>query len=267
MIAKFKKTNRGLALAVVLFAGLGLITLTDAQSATSQLGKDLLGTWILIGKPGEIGEAPAAGGRLKSLTDTHWSLTQADPATGVTIFHHGGTWALKGNEYFETVDYANENTTNLVKRTFKFTIKLDGDTLILDGVGNPWKEVWKRVKSDAIKPHKSDSIPQGKWRGKETGGRATGTASLVLQGSSLEFHGADTNEWYKAAVSVYDTTPKQLVVVIIDCSVPEYVGRTSYAIYQIQDGTLTITGNEPGNPVAPAGFDAPGSRKLAFKPE
>jgi len=29
--------------------------------------------------------------------------------------------------------------------------------------------------------------------------------------------------------------------------------------------TLTITGNEPGFLAAPAGFDAPGARKLVFK--
>jgi len=268
MIARFDKTNRGLALALAMLAGLGLVTLTDAQSGVSQLGKDLIGTWILVGKPGEIGEAPAAGGRLKSLTDTHWSLTQANPRTGVTIFHHGGTWALKGDEYFETVDYANENTTNLVKHTFKFTVKLEGDTLTLNGVGNPWKEVWKRAKSDVTKPHKSDSaLLKGKWSGNEIGGKGAGRTSLVFQEASLEFHGADANEWYKASFSVYDTTPNQLVAVVTECSVPEYVGRTSYAIYQIQNGTLTITGNEPGDPVVPVSFDAPGARKLVLRRE
>ena len=42
---------------------------------------------------------------------------------------------------------------------------------------------------------------------------------------------------------------------------------TGYAIYELRDGTLTITGNEPGNPAVPAGFDASGARKLVFKPE
>src|SRR6266478_4258159 len=112
----------------------------------SQLGKDLIGTWILVGKPGEVGEAPAVGGRLKFFTGRHWTITQADPKTGVTIFHHGGTYALKGNEYLETVEYANESNTNLIGQTFKFTIKVQGDTLTQTGIGNPWTEVWKRAK-------------------------------------------------------------------------------------------------------------------------
>jgi hypothetical protein len=92
-----------------------------------------------------VTEAPAAGGRLKFLTGRHWTVTQADPMTGVVVFHHGGTYALRGNEYRETVEYANESTTNLLKQTFKFTIKVEGDTLTLTGVGNPWTEVWKRL--------------------------------------------------------------------------------------------------------------------------
>jgi carboxyl-terminal processing protease len=69
------------------------------------------------------------------------------------------------------------------------------------------EEVWKRMKPDAIKPRKSDPVAlQGTWRGKEIGGRNSDNASLVLKGSSLEFHAAD-NEWYKAAFP--HTTPRR----------------------------------------------------------
>ena len=268
MIATFEHKNRGLGLATALLAGLGLITLTDAQPATSQLEKDLHGSWVLVGRPGEVGAAPAVGGRIKLVTDHSWSVTQADPKTGAVLFHHGGTYTLKGNEYAETVDYANDSTRELVKKTFKFTLTIEGNTLTLIGVGNPWQEVWKRVNSDSTKPVKSEtSALRGAWRGREIGGRSAGTVSLLLQESTLEFHGADTNEWYKATFSLYDTSPKQLVAVITDCPAPDYIGKTTYAIYQVQDGSLTLTGNEPGNPSAPAGFDAPGSRKLVLKHE
>ena len=46
----------------------------------------------------------------------------------------------------ETVEYANESTKELIKQTFKFTIKIEGDTLTQTGIGNPYNEVWKRVK-------------------------------------------------------------------------------------------------------------------------
>lgn len=266
MIAKFKKKNRGMVMATALFAGLTLITFTDAQPATSQAEKDLHGTWVLVGKPGAVGAIPAAGGRVKLITDHHWSVTESNPQTGATVFHHGGTYTLNGDEYAETVEDANDNTKDYVGKTFKFTVKIEGDTLTLLGIGNPWKEVWKRVKADASKPHKTETAElEGKWRGHEAG--ESGTSSLVLQGSKLEYHGADTNEWYKANIAYYDTTPKQAVVTITDCPFPQFVGATSYTIYQIQDGTLTITGNEPGFPAAPTSFDASGARKMVFKRE
>lgn len=117
-----------------------------AAKEQAPLAKNLLGTWILVGAPGKVGEAPASGGRLKFFTGRHWVITQADPDTGVTTFHHGGTYTLNGNEYAETVEYANESTKELVKQTFKFAIKVEGDTLTQTGIGNPFNEVWKRVK-------------------------------------------------------------------------------------------------------------------------
>ena len=62
-------------------------------------------------------------------------------------------------------------------------------------------------------------------------------------------------------------SPKQLVIKITGCPFPQDVGQTSHAIFQKQDGALTITGNEPGNPAAPSGFDAAGARKIVFKKE
>lgn len=61
------------------------------------------------------------------------------------MFHHGGTYTLTGNEYSETVQYANSSTKNLIGNTFKFTIKVEGDALTLIGIENPWNEVWKRL--------------------------------------------------------------------------------------------------------------------------
>jgi len=124
--------------------------LAQDKPATAQerspLAKSLLGTWILVGEPGKVGEAPAAGGRLKFFTGRHWMITQADPETGVTIFHHGGTYSLNGDECEETIEYANESTKELIKQTLKFTIKVDGDTFTQIGIGNSFNEVWKRVK-------------------------------------------------------------------------------------------------------------------------
>jgi hypothetical protein len=161
------------------------------------------------------------------------------------------------------VEYANQNTSERIGKTAKFKITIEGDTLTQIGKGNPWKEVWKRANS--LKPRKLDSAElQGAWSGQESG-PAKGACSLVIRGSTFEFHGADTNEWYKADFSIYNTKPAQLVTTVTDSPFPEYAGLTSYAIYELKDGVLTVSGNEPGNPVVPSGFDARSARKFVFK--
>ena len=108
---------------------------------------------------------------------------------------------------------------------------------------------------------------QGKWTGQEVGVQVPGTSSLVIDGTKLEFVGANTNEWYKATFTLRDdTTPKQFVAVITDCPAPQYIGKTANAIYKIEDGKFTLTGNEPGNPAVPGSFDAPHARELVFTP-
>ncbi|OWK45007.1 hypothetical protein FRUB_01338 [Fimbriiglobus ruber] len=115
--------------------------------APPDLAKNLIGTWVLVGTPDKVGEVPKAGGRLKFFTGKHWIITQAAPDTGKVIFHHGGTYTLDGDIYAGTIEYANESTAELIKKTHKFKIKVEGDTYTQIAVdGNPFSEVWKRVK-------------------------------------------------------------------------------------------------------------------------
>ena len=152
-------THRGLRMAVVFGAlalvpaiGILLPLRAEEQPAAgakeSKLAKDLIGTWVLVGTPDKVGEAPKSGGRFKFITGKHWVITQADPETGKVVFHHGGTYTLDGDNYAETIEYANENTAELIKKTFKFKIKVEGSTYTQIGVGddNPFSEVWKRAK-------------------------------------------------------------------------------------------------------------------------
>lgn len=117
-----------------------------AGKEESSLAKDLVGTWVLVGTPDEVGEPPAEGGRLKFFTGKHWTMTESDAVGGAVKFHHGGTYELDGDEYVESVKYANENTAPLVGRRFKFKLEIEGDTLTQTGIGNPYTEVWKRAK-------------------------------------------------------------------------------------------------------------------------
>lgn len=114
-------------------------------------------------------------------------------------------------------------------------------------------------------PTTDASILRGKWIGQEVGAKSAGSPSLTLAGTTLEFHGANPQEWYKGTYTLReDTNPKQLDAVVTDCPVSKYVGLTAHAIYKIEDGKLTLTGNAPGNAAVPASFAAQGARQIVF---
>jgi uncharacterized protein (TIGR03067 family) len=99
-----------------------------------------------------------------------------------------------------------------------------------------------------------------KWPGQQ------GSASLTFAGQTLEFHGADANDWCKGTFILRENTdPKQLVGTLTDGPGSDAVGKTIYAIYKIDGATLTISGNAPGDLNVPAAFDTPGARQFVFK--
>ncbi|MCC5613173.1 hypothetical protein LC612_42475 [Nostoc sp. CHAB 5834] len=90
-----------------------------------------------------VGEAASTDKKTKIILDKHWMFSQPDPANNLTLFHHGGTYLLDGNNYAETIEYANASTGGYLGKTFKYEVKIEGDTMILKG---PYSEIWKRVK-------------------------------------------------------------------------------------------------------------------------
>jgi len=116
-----------------------------------------------------------------------------------------------------------------------------------------------------VKAQSDATALQGTWTGEENGG-APGVNTLTIQGSTVEFHGSNPMEWYKATFTIReDTTPKQLTAVITDCPAPQFVGKTSYSIYKIENGTLTLVGSEPGKSEPPTSFEGGGgARKFVF---
>jgi len=111
------------------------------------------------------------------------------------------------------------------------------------------------------------ALLQGTWDGLVLQGDPTHRCSFVISGSNYEFRDkTNTNVWYRGTFSLReDTTPRQYIAVISECPFPQYVGKTSMAMYRLEGGTLTITGNEPGNPAAPSAFDAPGAARMELK--
>jgi uncharacterized protein (TIGR03067 family) len=109
---------------------------------------------------------------------------------------------------------------------------------------------------------------QGTWSGREPGVTPEAPRQLVISGKHIEYHGAITNDWGKGTFTLRDDAqPKQFIITLTDCGFPQYIGKTCYMIYQIQNGTLTVAANEPGNPETPTTFDAPHARRMVFKKE
>jgi uncharacterized protein (TIGR03067 family) len=115
--------------------------------------------------------------------------------------------------------------------------------------------------------HKSDfSALQGTWKGYEASHPANATAHITFSGNTLDYQGVNANDRCKGTFTLReDTNPKQLVGVLTDCPETQYVGKTVHAIYKLEAGTLTLTGNEPGNPAVPTSFEEADARKFVFK--
>lgn len=113
-------------------------------------------------------------------------------------------------------------------------------------------------------PKSDQAALQGAWKGRVIQDNPAHPCTFVISGSTFEFHdNEDTNVWYKGTFSLREgKTPKQYLAVITDCPFPQYVGKTGTAIYRIENGMLTITANEPGNPAVPLTFDAPDAARM-----
>ena len=152
MKAYFSRWRIALALltaAGAAFSSVYFVPTVSAENAQAKSGPSLsdemIGTWILVGKPGQVGEPPKSGGMLKFITGKHWCITQAD-ASGKVLFHHGGTYSLDGDKYVETIEYANESTITMLRQKLTFSIKVEGVTYTQTGIGNDYTQVWKKLK-------------------------------------------------------------------------------------------------------------------------
>lgn len=107
-------------------------------------------------------------------------------------------------------------------------------------------------KKDEITNPNAPAEIQGTWTGYELQGNP-GAWTLQINGSALNSSGP--GEWYKGSVSAKaETNPKEVDFVVSECSVPQYVGKTSLGIYKIAGDTLTISENEPGINERPTSF-------------
>jgi uncharacterized protein (TIGR03067 family) len=99
---------------------------------------------------------------------------------------------------------------------------------------------------------------QGSWKGRSKSDNPEHQVVFVVSGKHFDFRDeTETNNWYKGTFTLKeDASPRQFIATITECPFPQYLGKTSKAIYKIEKGTLTITANEPGKEAVPEDFDA-----------
>ena len=97
---------------------------------------------------------------------------------------------------------------------------------------------------------------QGTWEGVEVGREAGGKCTLTITANTLSFQGGNPGEWYKGTFELpANKDPRQLAGTIKECPAEAIIGKTAWAIYKIEDGTLTLVGNPPGSPEPPKTFN------------
>lgn len=132
---------------VLLFGCFSFIGLTScnenepvAEVESSQLRQAMLGTWELTASPADDRS------RLKYWGLNRWTITDFNTTTGEVIYHHGSTYTLNGTTYVESVEFANENTRELIGTTLTFDVAVQGDTFTQNGTDNNYNEEWIRLK-------------------------------------------------------------------------------------------------------------------------
>ncbi len=97
---------------------------------------------------------------------------------------------------------------------------------------------------------------QGSWEGVLVGHEASGKVSITITGNSLRFQGLRPDEWYETTFTLpADTYPQQLRATIKDCEHPcDDIGKEVFAIYKIEDGTLTLVGIQASGVEPPKTF-------------
>ncbi|HEX7862109.1 MAG TPA: hypothetical protein VF773_17375 [Verrucomicrobiae bacterium] len=135
-----------LLLTAVVFGGCGK-KVQPVSAGSQSLATDMIGTWVQVGTPGNVGEPPEKGGRFKHRTGTHWNVMSVNEEGSVTeIF--GGNYTLVGDKYVETQEHSDARWFEDNGKSRTFRVSVEGELMTQIGVGNSYNEVWKRVRND-----------------------------------------------------------------------------------------------------------------------
>lgn len=82
---------------------------------------------------------------------------------------------------------------------------------------------------------------QGSWEGVQVGHESAGKYTITITDNLLQFQGPKADDRYKATFTLPSgTAPQQLHATITDSSDPDDIGSVVFAIFKIENGTLTL---------------------------
>ena len=139
---KTKKLKALTLLISVVFWINSCVKKEDYNNKLQEEPSPLVGTWKLVsgttikGKDTVVTDYTQNQEMIKIINETHFSFLRHDLKKGkdsASIFvAGGGTYSLKGNKYIEHLDYF--NIREWEGNSFEFEFRIDGDTLITQGV-------------------------------------------------------------------------------------------------------------------------------------
>ncbi len=137
------------------------------EAGAEKLKRDLLGTWDCVLSP----EAPAGMRHQKLVTPGRFIWATFDTGSRQLLAVSGGTWALDGDNYVESCEFASDTHQHLRGKTYKYTVTVTPRKWDIKGVPGTdidVDEVWNRLKPDGGDKAKAE-VPGaellGTWEG------------------------------------------------------------------------------------------------------
>lgn len=119
-----------------------------ALTATSGLKSKMVGTWQLLNKNTMQVDTLFDGNnqvRYKLITPTNFMVTEVKNDMKVLYGAFFGTYTLEKDVYTEYLNSTGMGYGFYLGQVNRFKVRIKGDLMYIQGIGNPWDEVWKRV--------------------------------------------------------------------------------------------------------------------------
>jgi hypothetical protein len=124
--------------------------------------------------------------------------------------------------------------------TIKMTLAVTTLSILM-----PWRFLYAQAAGPTNQPTAAELQPlQGSWEGVLVGQETAGRISITITGNSLHFQRLGRDDWFETTFTLpAGTYPQQLHATIKNCTEPcDDIGKVVFAIFKIEDGTLTLVG-------------------------